>query len=41
MFLAGKKANELGHAAFLDPVGAGASEFRHRDGAETDSGDQI
>lgn len=28
MFLAGKKANELGHAVLLDPVGAGASAFR-------------
>ena len=25
MFLAGKKANELGHVVLLDPVGAGAS----------------
>mgnify|MGYP003184394871 CR=1 FL=1 len=25
MFLAGKKANELGHPVLLDPVGAGAS----------------
>lgn len=28
MLLAGKKANELGHAVLLDPVGAGASKFR-------------
>jgi hydroxyethylthiazole kinase len=28
MFLAGKKANELGHPAVLDPVGAGASRLR-------------
>ncbi len=28
MFLAGKKANELGHAVISDPVGAGASAFR-------------
>lgn len=28
MFLAGKKANELGHRVLLDPVGAGASKFR-------------
>lgn len=28
MFLAGKKANELGHATLLDPVGAGASRLR-------------
>ena len=28
MFLAGKKANELGHPAVLDPVGAGASKLR-------------
>ena len=28
MFLAGKKANKLGHAVLLDPVGAGASVFR-------------
>ena len=28
MFLAGKKANELGHAVLLDPVGAGDSAFR-------------
>lgn len=28
MFLAGKKANELGHAVLLDPVGAGASGLR-------------
>lgn len=30
MFLAGKKANELGHAVLLDPVGAGASGLRTR-----------
>lgn len=28
MFLAGKKANELGHVVLLDPVGAGASGLR-------------
>ena len=28
MFRAGKKANELGHAVLLDPVGAGASRLR-------------
>jgi hydroxyethylthiazole kinase len=28
MFLAGKKANELGHKVLLDPVGVGASAFR-------------
>lgn len=28
MFLAGKKANELGHVVVLDPVGAGASALR-------------
>ena len=28
MFLAGRKANELGHPAVLDPVGAGASDLR-------------
>lgn len=28
MFLAGKKANELGHVVLLDPVGAGASNIR-------------
>lgn len=28
MFLAGKKANELGHAVLMDPVGAGASSLR-------------
>jgi len=28
MFLAGKKANELGHTVILDPVGAGASAIR-------------
>ena len=28
MLLAGKKANELGHPAVLDPVGAGASKLR-------------
>lgn len=28
MFLAGKKANELGHKVLLDPVGAGASRLR-------------
>ena len=28
MFIAGKKANELGHPVILDPVGAGASKLR-------------
>lgn len=28
MFIAGKKANELGHVVLLDPVGAGASTLR-------------
>ena len=28
MFLAGRKANELGHVVLLDPVGAGASKLR-------------
>ena len=28
MLAAGKKANELGHAILLDPVGAGASRLR-------------
>ena len=28
MFIAGKKANELGHKVLLDPVGAGASRLR-------------
>ena len=28
MFLAGKRANELGHKVLLDPVGAGASRLR-------------
>lgn len=28
MFIAGKKANELGHVVLLDPVGAGASSLR-------------
>lgn len=28
MFLAGEKANELGHVVLLDPVGAGASRLR-------------
>ncbi len=28
MFLAGKKANELGHKVLLDPVGAGGSKLR-------------
>lgn len=28
MFIAGKKAKELGHVILLDPVGAGASELR-------------
>ncbi len=28
MFIAGKKANELGHIVLLDPVGAGASALR-------------
>lgn len=30
MFLAGKRANELGHPVVLDPVGAGASALRTR-----------
>ena len=30
MLVAGKKANALGHPLILDPVGAGASEFRRR-----------
>lgn len=29
MILAGKRSNELGHPVILDPVGAGASEFRN------------
>ena len=29
--LAGQKANELGHPVVLDPVGAGASEFRRKE----------
>ena len=28
MFIAGKKANQLGHIVVLDPVGAGASKLR-------------
>ena len=28
MFLAGQKANQLGHKVLLDPVGAGASKLR-------------
>ena len=28
MLIAGKRANELNHPVVLDPVGAGASEFR-------------
>ena len=28
MFIAGRKANELGHVVSLDPVGAGASKLR-------------
>ena len=28
MFIAGQKANELGHALLLDPVGAGAGALR-------------
>lgn len=28
MYLAGKRANELGHVVLLDPVGAGASKLR-------------
>ena len=35
MFLAGKKANELGHIVLLDPVGAGASRLR------TDTADRL
>ena len=34
MFLAGKKANALGHATVLDPVGAGASGLRTRTAVE-------
>lgn len=34
MFLAGERAAELGHPIVLDPVGAGASEFRTRTAAE-------
>lgn len=34
MFLAGKRANELGHATVLDPVGAGASGLRTRTAVE-------
>ena len=34
MFLAGKKANDLGHPVLLDPVGAGAS-------TETDAGSPL
>ena len=30
MFIAGNKANELGHILMLDPVGAGASALRKR-----------
>lgn len=30
MFLAGMKANELGHPVLLDPVGVGASQFRSK-----------
>ena len=30
MLAAGEKANELGHPLILDPVGAGASDFRQR-----------
>lgn len=30
MFLAGKKAQELGHVLLLDPVGAGASAASHK-----------
>lgn len=30
MILAGKKSNMLGHPVILDPVGAGASEFRNK-----------
>ena len=29
MFLAGRKANELGHIVLLDPVGAGASALHY------------
>lgn len=35
MFIAGKKANELGHVVLLDPVGAGASALR------TDTAERI
>ena len=29
MFAAGERANELGHATLLDPVGAGAVSYTH------------
>ena len=34
MFKAGRRANELGHAVLLDPVGAGASALRTRTASE-------
>lgn len=34
MFLAGRKANELGHVVLLDPVGAGASALRTNTAAD-------
>ena len=34
MYLAGKKANELGHPVVLDPVGAGASHLRTKTAKE-------
>ena len=34
MFVAGKRANELGHIVLLDPVGAGASALRTNTAAE-------
>ena len=34
MFIAGKKANELGHVVTLDPVGAGASTLRTKTALE-------
>jgi len=34
MFIAGKKANELGHVVLLDPVGAGASALRTKTAVE-------
>ena len=39
MFVAGRKANELGHVVLLDPVGAGASKLRTK--TATDLMDQL